>query len=259
MKFKLLSINKIVRRRTNETIAEVRKITDSMADMAQLAIKQSKSMLKKLVTESKKDELLKLNLLETVQVVETIIEQTKLVNSGEKPINRIVSIIDTDARPISKGKLGKRVQFGHVVQIEEVSEGIVTGYSVHKGNPSDKTILIDAICHHKKTFDRAPREVAVDRGYYSKQNEDELVSLGVKHISMPKPGKKSKARQALESTNKFKNLQRFRAGVEARISCLKRSFGLRRSYLRGLSGTSIWCGYGIFAHNLRKAAQLKIG
>ena len=172
MKCKLLSINKIVRRRTNETIAEVRAITGTMADMAKETLKRAQSMLKTLIPETKRDETLKLNLLETVQTVETVIAQTELVNSGGKPENRIVSIIDTDARPISKGKLGQRVQFGHVLQIEEVPEGIVTGYSVHKGNPSDKTLLVDAVHHHKKNFDKAPREIAVDRGYYSKRNED---------------------------------------------------------------------------------------
>ncbi|MBF4695198.1 transposase, partial [Fusibacter ferrireducens] len=110
--------------------------------------------------------------------------------------------------------------------------------------------------HHKEIFGKAPTEVATDRGYYSSSNEMELTKLGVKHLSIPKPGKKSKSRQEIESTPKFKKLQKFRAGVEGRISCLKRSFGLRRSYLRGFKGTSTWCGYGIFAHNLRKAAKL---
>ena len=258
MKRKLLTINKMVRRRTNETITEVRNITGTMANMAKETLKQAQSMMKKLICESKKDQSLKLGLLETIQTVETVVNQTELVNAGGKPENRVVSIIDTDARPISKGKLGKRIEFGHVLQIEEDVKGIVTGYSIHKGNPSDKTLLIDAIHHHVNIFEKAPREIAVDRGYYSKANEDELISLGVKHLSMPKPGKKSKDRQALETTNKFKNLQKFRAGVEARISCLKRSFGMRRSFLRGHKGTSIWCGYGIFAHNLRKAARLLI-
>ncbi|GAU79911.1 transposase [Fusibacter sp. 3D3] len=229
MKHKLLSINKIVRRRTNETITEVRSITGTMANMAKETLKQANTMMKKLVAESNKDKSLKHVLLETIQAVETVINQTELVNTGGKPESRVVSIIDTDARPISKGKLGKRVEFGHVLQIEEDVKGIVTVYSVHKGNPSDKTLLVDA-----------------------------LSLLGVKYISVPKPGKKTKSRQEHENTNKFKKLQNFRVGVEARISCLKRSFGMRRSYLRGHSGTSIWCGYGIFAHNLRKAARLLI-
>ncbi|MHB1393740.1 MAG: hypothetical protein ACYCYE_11830 [Clostridia bacterium] len=56
----------------------------------------------------------------------------------------------------------------------------------------------------------------------------------------------------------IKELKSWRAGIEARISCLKRSFGFSRSMLRGISGAKTWCGYGIFAHNLRQAARLMI-
>lgn len=258
MKQTLLSINKIIRRRTNETIKEVRDITGKMAVMAKETLKQATALLKTLVPETKSDEKFKLDLIETVQTVDQIIEQTEFVNSGGNPENRIVSIIDTDARPISKGKLGKRVEFGHVLQLEEISEGLITGYSVHRGNPSDKTLLVDAVEHHIEIFGKAPAELAGDRGYYSSSNEITLQELGVKHLSIPKPGKKTAKRQEQERKPKFKKLQKFRAGIEGRISCLKRSFGLRRSYLRGSKGTSTWCGYGIFAHNLRKVAQINL-
>lgn len=171
--------------------------------------------------------------------------QTETVNNGGKPENRIVSMDDTDARPITKGKLGKRVEFGHVLQVEEVSEGIITGYKVFKGNPADKTLLIDAIEHHVEIFKRAPREVSADRGYYSSSNETSLTNLGVKNVCIPKVGKKSKDRAEYESTPKFKQQMKFRAGIEGRTSCIKRSFGKRRSYLRGHKDTSILCSQGM--------------
>lgn len=112
MKYKLLSINKIVRRRTNETLKEVREITGTLANMAKKTLKQAQSMMKKLVPESKKDQCLKLGLLETIQAVETVINQTELVNAGGKPESRIVSIIDPDARPISKANKDKLIDLG---------------------------------------------------------------------------------------------------------------------------------------------------
>jgi hypothetical protein len=54
----------------------------------------------------------------------------------------------------------------------------------------------------------------------------------------------------------FKRLQRFRAGIEARISLLKRKFGLKRSRLRGSPGVHIWVGQGIFAYNLWQATRI---
>jgi transposase, IS5 family len=56
---------------------------------------------------------------------------------------------------------------------------------------------------------------------------------GVKHIIIPKYGKKSMELTKSENTTTFKRLKRWRAGIEGRISCLKRHFGLNRSMLQG--------------------------
>ena len=253
---KLLHINKVVRRRTNETYKEVRKITGDMAAIAKEISKKARKFAEKLIPETRGDSQQIIKLHHTLQTVEKIIIQTETVNAGGTPENTIVSMDDTDARPISKGKLGKRVEFGHVLQVEEVSEGIITGYKVFKGNPSDKTLLVDAVQHHIDLFDKPPRDVFADRGYYSSTNELALTDMGVKNVCIPKIGKKTKERAAHEQQPKFKKLMKFRAGVEGRISCIKRSFGQRRSYLRGHKGTSAWCGYGILTHNLWKASCL---
>jgi len=92
--------------------------------------------------------------------------------------------------------------------------------------------------------------VAGDRGFYSQANEDWLHDNGVRQVSIPARGKISEARRAYQKQSWFKRLQRFRAGGEAKISLLKRKFGLRRSLMRGDAGVKIWVGQGIFIHNL---------
>lgn len=256
MKQKLLSITKVIKRRTNETLTEVRKITGEMAEIAKSTLKDTLKYAEKLRPETPGDQSIVNEILHVSQLLEKVIDQTESVNNGQTPSNRIISLIDPDARPITKGKRGKRTEFGYKLQIEEIGEGIISGYKVFKGNPSDKLLIEDAVVRHEVQFGKVPREVAADRGYYSSKNEESLKSMGVKHISIPKPGRKSKKRTEFEQSNKFKKLQRFRAGVEGRISCGKRRFCLRRSMLRGHDGTSSWCGLGIFAHNLRRASQL---
>lgn len=259
MRKQLLSISKVIRRRTEQMRTEVRNITGEMAETAKSISKETLKYAQTLVAENTGDQKAINKLHSTAQLLNTVIEQTETVNRGETPTNRIVSIDDPSARPISKGKLGKRVEFGYKLQIQEIAEGIITDYGVFKGNPSDTKLITQAVESHIQKFHRAPRELAADRGYYSSENERILSELGVKHISIPKPGKKSVKRSVYESSNKFKKLQSFRAGVEGRISCIKRRFGLRRSMLRGLKGTSTWCGFGILTHNLRKASQLMLG
>jgi transposase, IS5 family len=63
-------------------------------------------------------------------------------------------------------------------------------------------------------------------------------------------GTPGKARLAMERTWRFRRLRNWRVGIEARISHLNRSFGLRRTRLRRLGGAHTWVVLGIFAYNL---------
>lgn len=114
----------------------------------------------------------------------------------------------------------------------------------------------DALTQHQKIFGKAPKEISLDRGYYDSDNEKKAYAAGAKNVCIPNIGKKSKARTQFENTPTFKRLKRWRAGIEARISCLKRRFGLDHSMLRGHRKTTTWTALGIFAHNLRQAARL---
>lgn len=100
-------------------------------------------------------------------------------------------------------------------------------YQVHKGNPNDETLLADAIERHIETTGTIPQSIATDRGFSSSQNEEALASLGVKRISIPKRGKKSKERAEQEKTRWFKQFQRWRAGGEGTISVLIGSTQIR--------------------------------
>jgi transposase, IS5 family len=71
-------------------------------------------------------------------------------------------------------------------------------------------------------------------------------------IGLQRKGTVSAARAALERTRRFRRLRNWRVGIEARISHLKRSFGLRRTRLRRLPGARTWVGLGIFASNLQR-------
>jgi len=48
---------------------------------------------------------------------------------------------------------------------------------------------------------------------------------------------------------------RWRAGIEGRISVLKRRFGLDRCGYHGEAGMERWVGWGLLAHNLRQISR----
>ena len=253
MKDHMLSINKVLRRRTDDARMEVRKITGQMAKAARKVLTQVDRLAKKLIPETENDRKLRGQLLDTAKKVRKLVEQSEAVNTGNtKLADRLVSLKDPDARPIVKGKLGKRVEFGYKLQIQEDDTGIVTGYQLY----NDKTLVDDALQKHQDLFGKPPVEMALDRGYYDSGNEELAYNAGVKHVCIPKIGRKSKERAEFESTPTFRRLKRWRSGVEGRISCLKRRFGLNRSMLSGHQKAQTWTGLGIFAHNLRQAAKL---
>ncbi len=226
-----------------EAIAGGRKIQEELAFVGEKASSEVKR--------------LKRQLGEWLEVVEKVVGQTQEVIKGNRNIpQRVVSLFDTGARPIKKGKAREETEFGRKVLIGETDHGIITMYDVLEDNPSDTTLLKPAVNGHRRLFRKRLKAVAADRGFYSQANEEWLEGSTVKQVSIPKRGNVSKERRSYQKQSWFKRLQRYRAGIEGRISLLKRKFGLRRSLSRGDSGIKTWVGQGIFAYNLWAAARI---
>jgi hypothetical protein len=99
--------------------------------------------------------------------------------------------------------------------------------------------------HHVQLFGRPPYLASADRGVYSAPNEAYAEQLGVKRVILPKPGYKSEARRQHERQRWFKRGRRFHAGVEGRISVLRRKHGLDRCLYHGDDGFGHWVGWGV--------------
>jgi IS5 family transposase len=189
--------------------------------------------------------------------VERVLRQTRMrvckgiTNYQEK----IFSLFEPEAYAISKGKAHKSTEFGKLIEIVEVENGFVSDYQVHDGNPNDAPMLVPALKRHKECFGHPPRVVATDRGFWSAKNEKEAYALGVKRVSIPARGKLSKIRQVLQRKRWFRNLQRWRANGEGRISTLKNRFGLDRCMYKGDKAMERWVGWCVFANNLLVVAR----
>ena len=184
--------------------------------------------------------------------------QTRTRLAGEIPdgSTRVVSLHDTDARPIAKGRLGRPVEFGYKAQVTDNADGIVLDHRVEVGNPPDAPMLGAAIGRIKELLGKVPRAVTADRGYGEAKVEADLHSLGVHHVAIPRKGRPGAQRQAVESSRRFRKLVKWRTGSEGRISHLKHSWGWERTMLDGIDGTRTWCGWGVLAHNATKIAVL---
>lgn len=194
---------------------------------------------------------LKQKFFEQIELAQQLLKQTQHKLRGQRSIpERIVSFYDPEARAVCKGKLDKPVEFGRTLAMVQDSSGVILHYEVHRGNPSDKTQLVALLRETRKAVRVVPQEAAADRGFYSSDNVEKLRQMGVHKVGIPKIGRLSEPERRHQRTPWFRELQRFRCGIEASISLLKRKFSLGRVLARGSPATAIWTGLAIFAYNL---------
>jgi IS5 family transposase len=182
-----------------------------------------------------------------------VIEQTvrRVFEKEQVPAeDKLVSLFEPHTDIIKRGKAGKPVEFGHKVWLDEVEGGIISHYRILDGNPGDSDQWQASIDHHIEQFGRPPRQASADRGVYSSDNERYATQQGVKRVILPKPGDKSRQRQQHERQAWFRRARRWHAGVEGRISVIKRKHGLDRCRNHGEAGFARWVGWGIIASNL---------
>jgi transposase, IS5 family len=183
---------------------------------------------------------------QSAELAEKVCEQITQRLAGEKITDRLVSLADPDARPIGKGKLGKRYEFGYVFQLAELTpntrrgaRGLILPAASQIGSPNESELLPQTVAELGRVGFR-PREVAVDGGF-----PVDAVTRAIPDANVFVAG-----RQHPPSRRSKKRLASYRAGAEGRISHLKRGYGMRRSRLRGHDGARTWTGWAILTYNL---------
>jgi IS5 family transposase len=189
-----------------------------------------------------------------------VIDQTRRrVFEGETvpPEEKVYSIFEPHTDLIKRGKTLKPVEFGHKVFLAESAHGLITDYRVLEGNPADSGHVQASLEHHQKTFQHAPDNYAGDRGFYSPENVKNCEEAGVVQVCIPQRGGQRTAEQEqLERSRAFKKGQRFRAGIEGRISVLFRGRGMKRCRLKGRQRFEVLVGAAVLANNLMRIADL---
>jgi transposase, IS5 family len=263
---RMRQLARTLRRRTGVAMAEVDRLTGEVAGLARRTLRDvavvvrnarrafgrrpGNGRLGRLVGE----------LAETIGLTGRLLAQTDQRLAGNRVIaDRLVSLSDPDARPIRKGKPRSPTQFGYTLLVVEDERGFVADHQLQQGNPPDAPQLVPAVQRVAQVTGRVAGTVVGDRGFGTTANDRALAELGVQRIGLQRKGTLSAARAALERTRAFRRLRNWRVGIEARISHLKRSFGLRRTRLRRLPGARTWVGLGIFAYNLQRMSVVAAG
>ncbi len=191
---------------------------------------------------------------------EQVVDQARRrVLEGEQvpTAQKIYSIFEPHTDLIKRGKVQTPIEFGHKIFLAESAQGLITQYKVLDGNPCDEDQVAASLAHHRERFGHAPQLYGSDRGFYSENNVKMCEQEGVKVVSIPqRGGKKTPQREAYEKSSAFKKGQRFRAGIEGRISVLFRGRGMKRCLAEGREHFELLVGAAVLANNLMRMADL---
>jgi IS5 family transposase len=246
--------------RQTEKYRELIGVTEEVANSAQKVVEQTrKARGKDLVAEMAIPALRK-EIDHYCELGDRVIDQARRrVLQGEQvpTAEKIYSIFETHTDLIKRGKMQTPIEFGHKVFLAESAQGLITQYEVLEGNSGDDQQVEPSLARHRENFRRAPAVYSSDRGFFSETNVKSCKKKGVKVVCIPqRGGKKTVQRQAYEKSPAFKEGQRFRAGIEGRISVLFRGRGMKRCLAEGRQRFEVLVGAAVLANNLMRIAAM---
>lgn len=189
---------------------------------------------------------------------ERVLDQTRRrVLGGESVPNdeKLFSLFEPHTELLKRGKAGKDIEFGHMIQIQQVDGKFITDYEVYDRKPVEHTLLAPALAQHRQLFGTDPAELSADKGYYESMDAVRELERTIDVVSIAKKGKRTLTESEREQDPVFRHAQAFRAGVEGTISFLKRMLRLARCFNKSWEHFVATVGQTVFAHNLLVLAR----
>lgn len=235
-------------------------IAEEVMSSARGVLKRTKNVRGKTMAAALTIEVCRADIERYCGLGDRVIDQSRRrVLEGEQvpTAEKIYSIFEFHTDLIKRGKVTTPVEFGHKVFLAESANGLITQYKVLDGNPNDHDHVEPSLKYHRQTFGQAPEVYGADRGFFSEENVEVCEQGGVKVACIPQcGGQRTAEREAYEKSRAFKEGQRFRAGIEGRISVLFRGRGMKRCLANGREGFELWVGAAVLANNLMVIAAL---
>lgn len=192
-------------------------------------------------------------LVSVAELGERVVDQARRrVLHGELVPNeeKLFSLFEPHTELLKRGKAGKAVEFGHMIQLQQVREKFITGYAVYRHKPAEPALLAPALEAHQALFGQLPEQLTADKGYSASPERLASLEARIEVVSIGKKGRRTPAETEREHDPLFRHAQAFRAGIEGTISFLKRVLRLARCFNKGWEHFVATVGQTVFAHNL---------
>jgi hypothetical protein len=192
----------------------------------------------------------------TKQVCDTafrrvVLEET--VPNSEK----LFSLFETHTQLYRRGKAGTPNQFGRLVLVFEDGAGFVSHYHLMDREASDAEVIVEQTREAQKRHQGAIKSASFDRGFYSSENEEQLLSI-VDEPCLPPRHPRQYAERIKNGSVEFHRLRQRHPGIESAIGALQSGNGLKRSRDRGELGFERYLGLAILGRNIHVLGKLLI-
>ena len=185
-----------------------------------------------------------------MQLVYNMVYQKEICGEPVPNEEKIFSIYEQHTDIIVKG--GREVEFGHKINLCTGRSNLIINCDVLKGNPSDTSLfdgMLDSVINNYGTI---PRDSATDGGFASLKNQAKAKEKGIVNIVFNKVV--GSLQNIASSKNMETRLKKWRSGIEANISNLKRKFNLGRCNWKGWEHFVAKVLWSVIAYNIRVMA-----
>jgi IS5 family transposase len=186
-------------------------------------------------------------LLPVMQKVYSMTERRELKGEVVPNDEKIFSIYEQHTDLIVKGS--REVQFGHKINLVTGKSNLVLSCDILRGNPSDKDLFAPTLDKVITDYGITPTNSVTDGGYASLANAEKAAEKGIINIVFNKVA--GSLKNKVSSLNMETRLKKWRSGIEANISNIKRGFGLFRCNWKGWEHFQAKVLWSIIAYNIR--------
>jgi hypothetical protein len=189
------------------------------------------------------------------QLPEAIRQAHERIIGGRRIANqeKILSLYEPDTHVLLRGKSGAEVEFGNALYLAENADGLIIDWKLIKDQPPNDTALVSESIERMQANYGTLRSYVADRGFASASNSRHLQQQEIYDAICPRsvPALHERLQEP-----KFRELQKRRAGTEARIGILKNVHIGRPLRSKGYDYRERRVAWAILAHNLWKLASM---
>lgn len=239
----------------NKIHAQMTQAHQAYIDQAQRHLDKIQMTLTKLAPAAPGELLQKLEIEGYLKHAQRQIDQIeRRVIKGEAipHAEKVFSIFEPHTEWISKGKAGVPVELGVKVCILEDQYQFILHHHVMERQTDDQ-IAVAMVTEARKRFPTL-NACSFDKGFHSPANQAELAQQ-LEQVTLPKKGRLSKERKAIERNEEFVKARRAHSAVESAINALG-VHGLDKCPDHGIDGFKRYVALAIITRNIRRIGDM---